>query len=287
MYTHFYGFSALPFSPHPDAECFYLGQHHRQALHLLEYGCLHQAGCMVITGDVGTGKTTVIRHFLNTQNNDMTIGILNAHTPTTGHLLHWIAIELGFYQAGQALEETYDAFVAFLLAHYAQGKRTLLIIEEAHGLSLEALEELRILLNINTGKDLLVSIFLIGQLDLLEKLNRPELRSFTQRVSIHAHLHPLTETETSAYIRYRLNKVGGNPALVDEATCSAIHLSTGGIPRLINLLCDRILVNAFSEDQARLNVEHAHQALADLSLYGLKLFPIPSPQKSLLKQSSV
>jgi type II secretory pathway predicted ATPase ExeA len=159
-----------------------------------------------------------------------------------------------------------------LLEQYAQGKRTVLIIDEAQNLRPEMLEELRMLSNVNNEKDQLLQMVLVGQPELLDILKRPDLRQFVQRISVHCHLDPLSPAETAAYIRHRLQVVGGKPDLFDDTACAAVHYFTGGVPRLINLLCDQALMYGFSEDQSYITFITVSEVVSDRNRMGLSAF---------------
>ncbi len=272
MYQEFYGLSGMPFSLLPDADFLFPSRRHRRVMNLLDYGILTQAGFMVITGEVGAGKTTVVRRYIKNAGPDVAVGVITNPSHTLGRLLNWIAAAFEIDQVGADEAKLYHAFVDFLLAEYARGRRTVLIIDEAQNLSADMLEQLRMLSNVNNEKDQLLQIVLVGQPELLETLKREELRQFVQRVAVHCHLDPLTPSETAGYIRYRLSLVGGGEGLFDDAACAAVHYFTGGVPRLINLLCDQTLVYGFSEDLPRVKAETVAEVVLDRASSGLSPF---------------
>jgi len=202
----------------------------------------------------------------------MVVGVINNPSATIGRLLNWIAMAFDLKNRTADDATLYDTFVEFLLAQYAQGRRTMLIIDEAQNLSVEKLEELRMLSNVNNEHDTLLQIMLVGQPELLETLKRPDLRQFVQRISVHCHLSPLEPAETAAYIRYRLDVVGGSSELFDDTACAVIHHFTGGVPRLINLLCDQSLVYGFSEDMQYIPYEVVAEVAMDRGQFGLSAF---------------
>ncbi len=271
MYKKFYGLSGSPFSLLPDADFLFYSRRHRRAVNLLAYGIFTQAGFIVITGDVGAGKTTVVRRYIKSAEADVAVGVISNPSPTLGRLFSWVAMA---YDLAPDPDDAkvYHAFVAFLLEQYAKGRRTVLIIDEAQNLSAETLEDLRMLSNVNNEKDQLLQIVLVGQPELLETLNRPILRQFAQRIAVHCHLDPLVPVETAAYIRHRLAVVGGAPDLFDDAACAAVHYFTGGVPRLINLLCDQSLVYAFSEEEPAISGEVVAEVVLDRGRMGLTPF---------------
>jgi type II secretory pathway predicted ATPase ExeA len=272
MFESFYGLSGKPFSLLPDSDFLFLSKRHSRAINLLEYGILTQAGFIVITGDVGAGKTTIIRRFLKNTGPDVRVGVITNPSASLGRLLSWVATAYELNDGGQTEATLYNSFVEFLLAQYALGKRTVLIIDEAQNLKSDMLEELRMLSNVNNEKDQLLQIVLVGQPELLDMLNRPNLRQFVQRISVHCHLSPLEAGETASYIRHRLGVVGGSPEIFDDTACAAVHYFTGGVPRLINLLCDQAMVYGFSEDQLNISFKTVAEVVSDRSQGGLTAF---------------
>lgn len=276
MYQSFFGLSAMPFSLLPDADFLYPSRRHRRVINLLDYGTMTQAGFMVVTGEVGAGKTTVVRRYLKSVGPEVAIGLMTNPNQAFGSLLSWIAMAFEIPTLGADDAKLYHAFVDFLLAQYAKGKRTVLVIDEAQNLEAERLEELRMLSNVNNEKDQLLQVVLVGQPELLDRLRKPELRQFVQRIAVHCHLDPLDPAETAAYIRYRLGLVGGAPTLFSDEACAAVHFFTGGVPRLINLLCDQAMVYAFSEDRPQITPEIVAEVATDRAQGGLSPFkPLP------------
>lgn len=272
MYESFYGLTGKPFSLLPDGNVVFPSKRHRQAMTLLEYGVVSQAGFAVISGEVGAGKTTIIRQFLKRLEQNLTVGVITNPSASTGRLFDWIALAYGINERGADETSLYDAIVKFLLAQYARGKRTILIVDEAQNLSMSMLEDLRMLSNVNNENDMLLQIVLVGQPELLDTLKRPELRQFVQRVTVHCHLDPLSAADTASYIRYRLQLAGGSPDLFDDMACAAAYHFTGGVPRLINLLCDQALVYGFSEEADKIQLKIIAEVVLDRSRFGLTAF---------------
>jgi general secretion pathway protein A len=277
MYESFYHLTGKPFSLLPDADFLFLSKRHRRAVNLLEYGIVTQAGFIVVTGEVGAGKTTIIRRYLKNAGPDVVVGVITHSSQSLGNLLNWVVMAFDLDAKGK--EDTaalYNTFVGFLVAQYATGKRTVLIIDEAQNLKADMLEELRMLSNVNNEKDQLLQIILAGQPELLDTLKRNDLRQFVQRISVHCHLEALPAAETAAYIRHRLSVVGGRPELFNDRACAAVHYFTGGMPRLINLLCDQALIYGFSDDRLEIDADLVCEVVADRASGGLSPFqPMP------------
>lgn len=249
MYESFYGFREKPFSLLPDCGFLYLSGKHRLALTLLEYGLMNQAGFTVISGDIGTGKTTLIRQLLNSIDPTIKVGLISNTHQAFGDLMKWIALAFDLPHHGKDKVGLYQDFMDFIIQEYARGRRTLLIIDEAQNMSAETLEELRMLSNVNADKDQVLQIMLIGQRELRETLRRPDLVQFAQRIGVDYHLEPLSEKETGDYIRHRCVTAGGQVGLFSDQSCQQVYRFTGGVPRLINLLCDTALVYGYAEQR--------------------------------------
>ncbi|SEH32638.1 ExeA family protein [Magnetospirillum fulvum] len=276
MYESHFGLSGKPFSLLPDSEFLFPSKRHRLAVNLLEYALASQAGFIVISGEVGTGKTTVIRRFIRQAGPETAVGVISNSSSTLGELMGWVAMAFEIDHRGKETAELYHLFIDFLIARYAEGKRTMLIIDEAQNLTPAMLEDLRMLSNVNNEKDLMLQIVLVGQPELLETLKRPDLRQFVQRIALHCNLDPLGAAETAQYIRHRLSVVGGAPHLFDDLACAAVHYFSRGIPRLINLLCDVAMLYTFSEDLERVGFDTVVDAAIDRGQGGLSPFqPLP------------
>lgn len=281
MYKSYYGFTEKPFSLLPDPGFLYMSQKHRQALSMLEYGLMNQAGFTVITGEIGAGKTTLIRLLLEQIDQELTVGLVSNTHPSFGEMLQWVLLAYGLQYRGKEKVEMYETLVEFLIDEYSKNRRTVLIIDEAQNMSTEGLEELRMLSNINANKDQIFQLILVGQPELKEKLRQPELIQFAQRIAVDFHLQNLSLQETWKYIRHRLSVAGGDPDLFDSAACAAIHYYTRGTPRLINVLCDTALVCAFAEEMEYIDADLVHDVVKDKKLGGI--LPVWEEEKDKVK----
>lgn len=253
MYEKFYGLSNKPFSLLPDPEFLFPSKKHRMALTLLEYGLMNQASFSVITGDIGTGKTTLIRQLLSQMERDMVVGLITNTHPSFGELLQWILMSFNLEAGSKDKVGMYKTFMDFLIQQYAANRRTIVIVDEAQNMGPQALEELRMLSNVNSEKDQVLQVILVGQPGLRENLRDPRLEQFAQRISVDYNLEPLNQDETREYIHHRLNVVGGNPDIFSASACEAVYRYSGGIPRLINLLCDTALVYGYAEQALQID----------------------------------
>ena len=275
MYENFYNFREKPFSLLPDSGFLYLSEKHRMALTLLEYGLMNQAGFTVISGDIGTGKTTLIRQLLNQIDETIKVGLISNTHQTFGDLMQWIALAYDLPHHGKNKVELYQDFMDFIIREYAQGRRTVLIVDEAQNMSAETLEELRMLSNVNADKDQVLQVILVGQRELRDTLRRPDLVQFAQRIGVDYHLEPLGEQETIDYIRHRCTKAGGSTDLFSEEACQQVFKATGGVPRLINLLCDTALVYSYAEQREHIDAKLVSDVARDKQKGGL--FPQSNP----------
>lgn len=274
MYQAFYGLTEKPFSLLPDPDFLYPSRQHQMALALLEYGIEGQAGFTVITGDIGTGKTTLIRQLLDRVSADLTVGLITNSHQTFGELLHWILEAYGQeVQQPNSKVGMYRQFTDFVITEYAKQRRTVLIIDEAQNLSVDTLEELRMLSNINSEKDLVLQVVLVGQHQLRDILKRPDMVQFAQRIATDYHLGALDEKETEGFIRHRIEKAGGSTTLFDDEACRRVFTHTGGVPRLINLLCDTALIYGYAENMETINANLIDEVAEEKQRGGL--FPSP------------
>jgi general secretion pathway protein A len=249
MYSQYFGFSELPFTIAPNPRYLYLSEQHREALASLLYGINSNGGFVLLTGDVGTGKTTVCRCLLEQLPEHAEVAfILNPKYSIT-ELLEAICDELkiSYQHSAHRIKGYIDALNAHLLESHARGINTVLIIDEAQNLSFDVLEQIRLLTNLETSSQKLLQIILIGQPELLATLARPELRQLNQRITARYHLKALSREELSAYVGHRL-AVGGRAApLFTRAALRRLHRLTGGVPRMVNIICDRALLGAYVE----------------------------------------
>ncbi|MDH3590041.1 MAG: AAA family ATPase [Gammaproteobacteria bacterium] len=269
MYEAFYGFSEKPFSLLPDPAFLYLGRKHRMALTMLQYGLMNNAGFTVITGEIGSGKTTLIRQLLDEIEEDITVGLITNTHESFGDLLQWVLMAYGIEYKGKEKVELYEAFVQFVVGEYADNRRTVLIIDEAQNLSPKTLEELRMLSNINADKNQVLQMILVGQPELRSMLMLPSLKQFAQRVSVSHHLDALNSEETVKYIHHRVSVAEGNPAIFPAKTCSLIWYYSRGVPRVINSLCDTALVYAFAEQCREIGPDLIKDVVRDRKAGGL------------------
>jgi general secretion pathway protein A len=264
MYESYYGFAEKPFSLTPDPKYLYRSESHANAFELLQYAIERREGFVVITGDIGTGKTTLCRALLDqTDRRTFTALLLNPFL-SEEDLLKAILQDLGVLSRGESRlvtrqpskQELINALYDFLLSLVPLGARAVLIIDEAQNLPLPILEQIRILSNLETDKEKLLQIILVGQLNLIPLLRSEELRQLDQRVSIRYQLKPLNEEETGAYISHRLAIAKATRGIVFvPAAIGLVHRYSGGIPRLVNLLCDRALLAGATAQVARIDDE--------------------------------
>ncbi len=264
IYTAFFGLTERPFSLVPDPGFLYWSPLHKRAFSILEYGILTRAPITLITGEVGAGKTTLLHHLLKSVGEDVRIGMVaNAHGDR-GELLRWVLLALA-QPAGP--QETYvdlfGRFQQYLIAEYAAGRRVILIFDEAQNLSRESLEELRMFTNINSNKDELLQLVLVGQPELRDMIRRADLTQFAQRVSAAFHLGAMDAPTVRAYIRHRLTVAGAKEGIFSASACDLVHAHTGGVPRLVNQLCDLAMVYAFSKGSKHVNQLTVQQVLDD------------------------
>lgn len=260
MYKKFFGITSKPFSIAPDPHFLYMSEGHREALAHLRYG-LSEGGFVLLTGEIGAGKTTVCRCLLEQAPTETNIAFILNPKLSSQELLATICDELGLAPPpASGLKPLVDRLNSYLLSAHAQGQRTVLIIDEAQNLSYEVLEQIRLLTNLETNQQRLLQVILLGQPELQEILAQPELRQLAQRIAARHHLGPLTQAETVAYVRHRLAVAGMEPSIFAKPAIDEVFLVSCGIPRMINLICDRALLGAFSKGVRRIDRALAHEA---------------------------
>jgi type II secretory pathway predicted ATPase ExeA len=264
MYERYYGFNVKPFALLPQEEFMFLSRQHSTALALLTYSLHNRAMFCVVCGDIGTGKTTLLRYLLSQHEPHLAVGMITSTTGSFTELLPWMLSEFELDYLGLDKVGMQQALVAHFKRLEALGKRALLVIDEAQALSPEVLEELRLFSNMNAGRSMLLQTVLVGQLALRETLRRPDLRQLAQRVAVDYLLTPLDEQQTEAYIRHRLGLAGpGRENLFAVDACNAIYQASGGIPRVINLLCDTALAYGYADQSLEIDATIVFEVLAD------------------------
>jgi general secretion pathway protein A len=266
MYPEYFGLKEASFSITPDPRYLYLSHQHQEALAHLLYGAMEGGGFVLLTGEVGTGKTTVCRAFLEQRPDSVDVALVLNPALTVQELLHTVCDEFGIevpaeVDSSRLLVERLNRY---LLQAHAGGRRPVLLIDEAQNLSPAVLEQIRLLTNLETHRHKLLQIFLIGQPELGEVLRQPGLRQLAQRITARYHLRPLSPDETGDYIRHRLAVAGVGRRLFTAAALRRIHRLTGGIPRLINILCDRTLLGAYATQRKIVDSRIVNRAFREL-----------------------
>ncbi len=266
MYMSYFGLTEAPFSIAPNPRYLYMSQRHQEALAHLLYGVNGEGGFILLTGEVGTGKTTICRCLLEQIPESCVVAYIFNPRLTVEELLSSICVEFGidFPPGNTSIKLFIDLINRYLLDAHAQGKRAVLIIDEAQNLSTDVLEQMRLLTNLETSQRKLLQIILLGQPELLEMLGRPELRQLAQRIVARYHLGTLTKQEVAAYVQHRLEVSGAHRQLFDASLISPIHRLTGGVPRIINVLCDRALLGTFVQGKDRVDLSTLKQAAREV-----------------------
>jgi general secretion pathway protein A len=266
MYEKYFGLSASPFQLNPDPSFLFESKGHKRAHAYLSFGVFQGEGFIVVTGEVGAGKTTLVRALLRELDRDKVIAAQLVSTQLEADdLLRSVAIAFGVPAASTGKAELLGAIEAYLLSLVPLGQRALLIVDEAQNLSPKAMEELRMLSNFQLGQRALLQSFLVGQPELRDMMRGPSMQQLRQRIIASYHLGPLEERETRAYVEHRLTHVGwkGDPVL-EEALFEALHRTTGGIPRRINTVCNRLMLGAFLSESHAIGRADLEAAAAEL-----------------------
>ena len=241
---------------------------------MMEFGIKNRAGFMVISGEIGCGKTTLIRHLLNNLAPDLNVGLVYNTHREIANLLEWVMLALGQPYAGLSSVALFDAFQRFLIEQYGLGKSVLLIVDEAQNLSPDALESLRMLSNINADKHQLLQIMLVGQPQLKGMLTRPDLLQFSQRVELDFHIKPFAAADVQHYIEYRLAIAGREAPLFTAEAYARIAETSQGVPRRINILCNTALIYGFAAESKLIDLDLVEEMLSDKAEFGA----LPNPE---------
>lgn len=264
LYNEHFGFRERPFSLSPDPDFLFWSKAHKHAYAVLEYGLMTRAPLTVITGEVGIGKTTLVQRLLRHIDADVTVGLISNAQGDQLDLLRWVLNALDQpFEVHADYVVLYQQFLDFMVNEYAAGRNVVLIVDEAQNLGIETLEALRMLTNVNSGKDEVLQILLVGQPELRALIRQPQLRQFAQRVTAVYHLDPMDLATTRQYIRHRLEYAGGHGDEITPNAVSCIYEEARGIPRVINKLCDLSLVYAASAEKPKVGLRIVRELIRD------------------------
>ena len=270
MYERFYQLRERPFALSPDPEYLYPSRVHREALDYLRYGLESHAGFVVITGEIGSGKTTLLQTLLRGLDSQTTVGRIVNTILEPRELIETIMIDFGLEAQGRSKPLMLRDLAQYLVDQRLAGRMVLLVIDEAQNLSLGALEELRMLSNLETEKSKLMQIVLVGQPNLRDKMAAPELEQLRQRITVSYHLNPLDAGETANYINHRLRRAAiGAPLEFPREVTDVIHARSRGVPRIINVICDAALVFGYAEERRQVDATLMDDVLSELELTGV------------------
>ena len=266
MYESFYGFKEKPFQIGPDPSFLYLSPNHEQALQHLEYGIERNLGILLLTGEVGSGKTTLIHYLRQLLGRNLEVAVISNTNLSATDLVSYILIELNIQPNANSKALNINLFRAYLKSLATEGRRLVLVIDEAQNLPKDALEEIRMLSNFQADDGMPLQIFLIGQPELRTILKSPGMHQLRQRIAVNYHLGALNRQDTQKYIAYRLQKAGTGKELFTAEAVDLIFHTTSGIPRSINILCDSSLLYGFAEEVDSIDVEVVKSVLNELNL---------------------
>ena len=272
FYLDSFGFTERPFTLVPDPTFLYWSEQHKRAFSVLEFGILSRAPITLVTGSVGCGKTTLLRHLLRNLEENAIVGLMSNAQGDRGDLIQWVLHALGVeFDPTAGYVSQFQVLQEFLIETYATGKRVILIFDEAQNLSKDSLEELRMLTNINSNKDELIQLVLVGQNELRDMIKRPELRQLAQRIAASFHLRPMDEEATHQFISHRLRVAGGSGEEINRAARMLIYEVSDGIPRLVNQICDMALLYAWSAETRTVDAKVVQAVIDDGVFFGAEI----------------
>ena len=271
MYEAFFGLKLKPFSLTPDPNFLYLSRAHKKCATILQYGMLNNTGFTVVSGEIGSGKSTLIQYLLANMDSSMvTVGHINNTFKIHDNLLAWV-LDAFDIRVDSSIDRIgrYRKFTDFVISEYSEGRRVALIIDEAQNLDADSIEELRLLSNINIAEDIILQMVFVGQPELIDVIQLPSLKQFTQRIGIEFNIPPLDYEETKLYIEHRLQVAGAKTSLFSEDAMAAIYCYSGGLPRKINNLADMALVYGFAEEASVIDASIINDTIEDRVKSGL------------------
>jgi general secretion pathway protein A len=274
MYESFYGLNEKPFNLNPDPDYLYMSEGHENTYTHLVYAISESKGFVIVTGEIGAGKTTLVNYLLHNIPEDIQIGLINnTHIPSS-QFIKLVCREYEIDVKGLDKAGMVDVFHDYLIEQYAAKKRAVLIIDEAQNLTPKTMEEIRLLSNLESEKHHLIQIIMVGQPELRAKLQRSDLQQFVQRVTVHCHLSGLSEKDVGEYITHRMKVAGAKESsFFDEEALSLIAANSRGIPRLINLICDTALVYGYADSMKPINAQIVRDVIKERVAGGLFSFP--------------
>ncbi|GHA47964.1 hypothetical protein GCM10008927_11130 [Amylibacter ulvae] len=269
LYASFFGFSERPFNLVPDPDFLFWSKQHSGAYAVLEFGIMSRAPITLLTGEIGSGKTTLVQKLLASLRDDVTVGLVSNAQGGRGELLQWVLNALGIrFGSNASYVEMFQKLQEFIIDEYAANRRVVLIIDEAQNLSIEGLEELRMLTNINSNKDELIQLILVGQPELKDLVLSPKMKQLAQRVAGSYHLGEMDQKTVGEYIEHRLKKSGGTGGEITKSATKIIYESTNGVPRLVNQLCELCLLYAWGKEEKFVGIRTVRKVLSDGVFFG-------------------